>query len=150
MRSRFFIKDILAPLRRLLMKMAERDVVMLLSLVVGIACGLAAVTLKSLICLLYTSPLSQLGNNFSITGITVSQRLSHFRNLRYPFCHNIPRTAKSCIDILYFIIDILLGNNLNISHFTIENSLCQRLQPFLLRNGSLCPPFGTIWQVQIL
>ena len=49
MKSRFFIKDVLAPLRRLLMKMTERDVVMLLSLVVGIACGLAAVTLKTLI-----------------------------------------------------------------------------------------------------
>ena len=49
MRSRFFIKDVLAPLRRLLMKMSERDVVMLLSLVVGIACGLAAVILKTAI-----------------------------------------------------------------------------------------------------
>ena len=49
MRSRFLIKDILAPLRRLLMKMPERDVVMLLSLFVGIFCGLAAVILKTLI-----------------------------------------------------------------------------------------------------
>lgn len=49
MRSRFFIKDVLSPLRRLLMKMSERDVVMLLSLFVGIACGIAAVTLKSAI-----------------------------------------------------------------------------------------------------
>ena len=49
MRSRFFIKDVLSPLRRLLMKMSERDVVMLLSLFVGVACGLAAVLLKTVI-----------------------------------------------------------------------------------------------------
>ena len=49
MRVRFVIKDILAPLRRLFKKMNERDVMMVLSLFVGIACGLAAVTLKSAI-----------------------------------------------------------------------------------------------------
>ena len=48
-RSRFIIKDILSPLRALLKKMAERDVMMVLSLVVGVACGLAAVILKSTI-----------------------------------------------------------------------------------------------------
>ena len=36
-------------MRRLLMKMSERDVVMLLSLFVGVACGLAAVLLKTVI-----------------------------------------------------------------------------------------------------
>ena len=49
MKSRFFIKDILSPIRAFLMKMPERNVVMLLSLFVGVFCGLAAVTLKSLI-----------------------------------------------------------------------------------------------------
>lgn len=47
MKSRFIVKDILAPLRRLLMKMPEKNVVLLLSLVVGVACGCAAVLLKS-------------------------------------------------------------------------------------------------------
>ena len=46
MRSRFFIKDILSPLRRLLSKLPERDVMIILSLFVGICCGLAAVLLK--------------------------------------------------------------------------------------------------------
>ena len=49
MKSRFFIKDILSPIRSFLMKMPERNVVMLLSLFVGIFCGLAAVTLKTVI-----------------------------------------------------------------------------------------------------
>ena len=40
------IAGIIAPLRRLLQKMSERDVMMVLSLVVGIACGFAAVILK--------------------------------------------------------------------------------------------------------
>ena len=46
MKSRFIVKDILSPLRRLLMKMSERDVMIILSLFVGICCGLAAVLLK--------------------------------------------------------------------------------------------------------
>ena len=46
MRSRFFIKDILSPLRRLLSKLPEREVMIILSLFVGICCGLAAVLLK--------------------------------------------------------------------------------------------------------
>ena len=46
MRNRFIIKDILAPLRRLLGKLSERDVMIILSLFVGICCGLAAVLLK--------------------------------------------------------------------------------------------------------
>ena len=46
MRSRFFIKDILAPLRRFMSKLPERDVMIILSLFVGICCGLAAVLLK--------------------------------------------------------------------------------------------------------
>ncbi len=45
--SKFVVHDILAPLRRLLKKMAERDVMILLSLFVGICCGLAAVLLKT-------------------------------------------------------------------------------------------------------
>ncbi len=44
--SKFVVRDILAPLRRLLKKMSERDVMILLSLFVGICCGLAAVLLK--------------------------------------------------------------------------------------------------------
>ncbi len=40
------VHDILAPLRRLLKKMSERDVMIILSLFVGICCGLAAVLLK--------------------------------------------------------------------------------------------------------
>ena len=47
MKSRFIVKDILAPIRHLLMKMPEKNVVLLLSLVVGLACGCAAVLLKS-------------------------------------------------------------------------------------------------------
>ena len=40
------VKDILAPVRRLLNKLSERDVMIILSLFVGICCGLAAVLLK--------------------------------------------------------------------------------------------------------
>ncbi len=47
--SRFVIHDILAPIRRLLKKMSERDVMIILSLFVGICCGLAAVLLKTAI-----------------------------------------------------------------------------------------------------
>ncbi len=43
------VHDILAPLRRLLKKLSERDVMIVLSLFVGICCGLAAVLLKSAI-----------------------------------------------------------------------------------------------------
>ena len=46
MRFRFVVKDILAPLRHLLKKLSERDVMIILSLFVGICCGLAAVLLK--------------------------------------------------------------------------------------------------------
>ena len=49
MKSRFIVRDILAPLRHALMKLSEREVMMILSLFVGIACGLAAVLLKSCI-----------------------------------------------------------------------------------------------------
>lgn len=49
MSSRFIAADILAPLRRLLKKLSEREVMMILSLFVGIACGLCAVLLKSAI-----------------------------------------------------------------------------------------------------
>lgn len=47
MKSKFIVRDILAPLRRALMKLSEREVMMILSLFVGIACGLAAVLLKT-------------------------------------------------------------------------------------------------------
>ena len=47
MKYRFIIRDILSPLRRALMKLSERDVMMILSLIVGVACGLAAVLLKT-------------------------------------------------------------------------------------------------------
>ena len=46
MRARTIITGIISPLRHLLQKMSERDVMMVLSLVVGVACGLAAVILK--------------------------------------------------------------------------------------------------------
>ena len=49
MNKKFVVRDILAPLRRLLQKMSERDVMMVLSLFVGVSCGLAAVLLKSAI-----------------------------------------------------------------------------------------------------
>lgn len=49
MSSRFVNKDILTPLKRLSGRMAERDLVMILSLVVGLSCGLAAVFLKTAI-----------------------------------------------------------------------------------------------------
>ena len=49
MKPRFIVRDILAPLRHALMKLSEREVMMILSLFVGIACGLAAVLLKTCI-----------------------------------------------------------------------------------------------------
>ena len=49
MKPGLIIKDILAPLRNLLRKLPERDVMIILSLFVGICCGLAAVLLKSAI-----------------------------------------------------------------------------------------------------
>ena len=49
MKQRFISKYILIPLRNALMRLQERDVMMILSLFVGISCGLAAVFLKSAI-----------------------------------------------------------------------------------------------------
>ena len=49
MSPRFVSKDKLAPLRNLSGKMAERDLMMILSLFVGVACGIAAVALKTAI-----------------------------------------------------------------------------------------------------
>ena len=46
METRAFITKILAPLRQFLHRIPERNAMMILSLVVGIACGFAAVTLK--------------------------------------------------------------------------------------------------------
>lgn len=53
MKTRFVVKDIISPLRRLLMKLPEKNVVLLLSLVVGVACGGAAVILKTVIELIH-------------------------------------------------------------------------------------------------
>ena len=47
MKLKFSIPDILVHLRKMLMKLSERDVMMVLSLFVGLACGIAAVFLKS-------------------------------------------------------------------------------------------------------
>ena len=47
MKTRIIVKDVLAPLRHLLKKLPEKNVVLILSLVVGVACGFAAVILKS-------------------------------------------------------------------------------------------------------
>ena len=46
MRPKNFIIAFISPLRRLLQKMSERDVMIVLSLFVGVACGFAAVVLK--------------------------------------------------------------------------------------------------------
>ena len=46
---RLIIRDILSPLRRLLKRLSERDVMIVLSLFVGIACGFAAVLLSEAI-----------------------------------------------------------------------------------------------------
>ena len=62
-RVRFIIKDILAPLRRLLKKMNERDVMIILSLFVGVSCGLAAVTLKSAILFIHHGLTSWFGGS---------------------------------------------------------------------------------------
>ena len=43
---RFIANDILSPLRRLLRRLPERDVMIILALFVGLSCGLAAVILK--------------------------------------------------------------------------------------------------------
>ena len=49
MKTRFFASKILAPLRHLLHRLPERNVMIILSLFVGVACGLASVLLKILI-----------------------------------------------------------------------------------------------------
>lgn len=46
MKSKFMIKDVLAPLRHFLNRLPERDVMIILALFVGVSCGFAAVTLK--------------------------------------------------------------------------------------------------------
>ena len=46
MSTKAIVTGIISPLRRLLQKMSERDVMIVLSLFVGIACGMAAVALK--------------------------------------------------------------------------------------------------------
>lgn len=64
MKSRIVIKDILSPLRRLLKKMSEHDMMLVLSLFVGIACGLASVLLKTLIEYIHHGLISWFGGNF--------------------------------------------------------------------------------------
>ena len=49
MKPRSLFSEILSPARRLLQKMSERDVMIVLSLFVGVACGFAAVILKAAI-----------------------------------------------------------------------------------------------------
>ena len=49
MSRRFFANGILAPLRRFLQRLSERDVMIVLALVVGISCGLAATLLSTTI-----------------------------------------------------------------------------------------------------
>lgn len=49
MDSGFFLEKIIAPVRRLLKRLPEREVMIVLALFVGICCGLAAVLLKSTI-----------------------------------------------------------------------------------------------------
>ena len=49
MKPRSLFTEILSPARRLLQKMSERDVMIVLSLFVGVACGFAAVILKAAI-----------------------------------------------------------------------------------------------------
>lgn len=46
MNKRFLVKDFLAPLRRFIKGLPERDGMMILSVLVGLACGFAAVLLK--------------------------------------------------------------------------------------------------------
>ena len=55
MKKGFIVYDVLAPLRRMFKKLSERDVVLILSLVVGICSGLAAVLLKVVIELIHNS-----------------------------------------------------------------------------------------------
>ena len=49
MKARYIARELLAPLRNLLKKLPESDVMIILSLFVGICCGLAAVLLKTAI-----------------------------------------------------------------------------------------------------
>lgn len=55
MRSRIIIRDVLSPLRNMLRKLSEHDILLVLSLFVGIACGLASVILKLAIEWIHTS-----------------------------------------------------------------------------------------------
>jgi len=47
MKTRFFAGNVLAPLRHILHKLSEREIMMILSLFVGVACGIASVILKT-------------------------------------------------------------------------------------------------------
>ena len=58
MKSHFVVTDILAPLRRLLKRLSEHDMLLVLSLFVGIACGLASVLLKITIEWIHSSLIS--------------------------------------------------------------------------------------------
>lgn len=61
MKTRFFVGYFLGPLRRLIGKLSEKDAMMVLALTVGIACGLAAVLLHTLIGLLHDGLFSGIG-----------------------------------------------------------------------------------------
>lgn len=62
MASKIIFTNMLSPLRRLFKKMSERDVVSILSLIVGISCGLAAVILKTAIRFIHQSLTSWFDN----------------------------------------------------------------------------------------
>ena len=62
-RRRTVIKNVLSPLRNLLRKLSEHDMMLVLSLFVGVACGLAAVLLKSTVEWIHTGLTGWFGNN---------------------------------------------------------------------------------------
>ena len=76
MKRRFIVKDILAPLRHLLKKLPEKNVVLILSLVVGVACGFAAVILKSAVEFIHHGLISWFDSesyNYLTSSIQVSE-----------------------------------------------------------------------------
>ena len=62
-RRRIVIKNVLSPLRNLLRKLSEHDMMLVLSLFVGVSCGLAAVLLKSTVEWIHTGLTGWFGNN---------------------------------------------------------------------------------------
>ena len=55
------VKYVLGPVRRILQRLSERDMLLVLSLFVGIACGLASVLLKEAIELIHPGLTSWFG-----------------------------------------------------------------------------------------